>query len=120
MEAACRGAKEAGGVTVSIIPGEQFEDANSFSDIVIPSGIGFARNMTNVLSGHAVVVVGGGSGTLSELAYAWHFGKPILALAWVEGVSATFAGKMLDKRRKHAIIAVKDLQQLEHELSKLL
>ena len=67
MEAACRGAKESNGVTVGIIPQEEFSFANKFCDIVICTGIGFARDFIIATSADGIIAVGGGVGTLIEL-----------------------------------------------------
>ncbi len=70
MEAVCRGAKSKGGVTVGVLPGEDASMANSWVDIPIVTGVGYARNMAVVKSAQAVIAIGGGYGTLSEIAYA--------------------------------------------------
>ncbi len=89
MEAASRGAVQAGGTTVGILPGERAEDANEFVTIPIVTGIGQARNIVNVLSGEAVVALTGEGGTLSEIAVALKSDIPVVAVdAWgeIEGV----------------------------------
>ena len=63
MHAACHGARESGGTTVGIIPQDDSSHANEFCDIVIPSGMGLARDFLNALSADGVIVIGGGSGT---------------------------------------------------------
>jgi len=70
MEAACRGAKQAGGTTVGILAGKDRSDANPFVDIAIATGLGQARNAVIVRAADAVVAIGGGYGTLSEIALA--------------------------------------------------
>ncbi|MBN1956004.1 MAG: TIGR00725 family protein [Anaerolineae bacterium] len=80
MEAACRGAKSAGGLTVGILPGADAQEANPYVDIPISTGIGGARNTIIALSAQAVIAIGGSYGTLSEIAYALQFGKPVIAL----------------------------------------
>jgi hypothetical protein len=80
MEAVCKGAKKEGGLTIGILPTTNENDANKYVDIKIPSGIGYARNMIVVLSSHAVIAVDGSSGTLSEIAYALTFNKPVIGL----------------------------------------
>lgn len=81
MEAACRGANEAGGVTVGILPGSSDKDGNKFLSIPIVTGIGFARNSIVVQSSQALIAIGGKYGTLSELAYAAQYGIPIVGLS---------------------------------------
>ena len=80
MEAACRGAKEAGGLTIGIIPGTDPADANPYVDIPICTGIGYARNLVVVRSGRAVIAVSGAYGTLSEIAHALGDGIPVIGL----------------------------------------
>jgi len=80
MQHACRGAKSAGGTTIGILPSADKRDANPYVDIVIPTGIGLARNMIVVLSADVVVAIGGSYGTLSEIAYALQFQKRVFGL----------------------------------------
>jgi len=80
MEAACRGAKKGGGRTIGVIPTTQKSDANEFVDIPIVTGFGEARNIIIVRSADALIAVGGRYGTLSEIAFALAFGKPIVGL----------------------------------------
>jgi hypothetical protein len=70
MEAACRGAKSEGGLTIGIIPGFGKSDANPFVDIPIVTGISHARNIIVVRSSDAIIAIGGSYGTLSEIAFA--------------------------------------------------
>lgn len=86
MEAACRGAKEAGGTTVGILPGT--EEGNPYLDITIRTDLGHARNVLVVLSADAVIAIGGGHGTLSEIAIALKTGRPVYGIGtWdIEGV----------------------------------
>lgn len=78
MEAACRGAKEAGGMTVGILPGT--EGGNPYLDITIRSGLGHARNVLVVLSADAVIAIGGKYGTLSEIGIALKTGRPVYGI----------------------------------------
>lgn len=80
MEAACRGAKSAGGLTIGILPGRRREDANRWVDVAIPTGMGETRNALVVSSADAVVAVGGEHGTLSEVAFALKLGRPVVGL----------------------------------------
>jgi uncharacterized protein (TIGR00725 family) len=80
MAAAHRGAKGAGGATLAILPGEAREAANQWADHVVVTGIGHARNLAVAASGEAVIAVGGGWGTLAEIAFARRLGRPVVAL----------------------------------------
>jgi uncharacterized protein (TIGR00725 family) len=88
MEAACRGAKEAGGTTVGILPGSDRSDANPHVDVAVSTGLGEARNALVVRAADALIAIGGGYGTLSEVALALRAGKRVVGLGtWdVEGV----------------------------------
>ena len=88
MEAACRGAKEGGGITVGILPGLDRERANAFLDVAVPTGFGEARNALVVRAADALVAIGGAYGTLSEIALALKAGKRVVGLrSWeIEGV----------------------------------
>ena len=80
MEAACRGAKEAGGTTVGILPGSDPSAANPYVDIPICTGMGYARNVVVVKSAGAVIAVNGAYGTLSEIAHALGEDVPVIGL----------------------------------------
>ncbi len=80
MEAACKGAKDAGGITVGIVPGDDETNANKYVDLIIPTGLGYARNILVVKAGHAVIAIDGSFGTLSEIAYALTYDKPLIGL----------------------------------------
>ena len=80
MAAACRGAKEAGGTTVGLLPGSDRDAANPWVDVAVPTGLGEARNALVVRAADAVVAVGGEYGTLSEIAFALKAGKPVVGL----------------------------------------
>lgn len=80
MEASCRGAKEAGGTTVAILPTLDKSDANDYVDIAIPTGMGEIRNALIIRAADAVIAVGGEFGTLSEIAFALRTDKPVVGL----------------------------------------
>ena len=80
MEAACRGASDAGGMTIGILPGESRQAANPYVQIPIVTGIGYARNVAVVKSAQAVIAVGGSYGTLSEISHAIQSGIPVIGL----------------------------------------
>ncbi len=91
MEGACKGADEAGGVALAILPGSDMAEANQFATIVIPSGMGQARNALVVAAGEGAIAVGGGPGTLSEIGLALKSRKPVVSLgSWeVAGLAET-------------------------------
>lgn len=108
MEAASRGARQstayAEGSVLAIVPGYEHASANGFADVVIPTGIGHARNVVVVASADVVVAIGGGAGTLSEMAIAWQLGRPIVALSSVPGWAERLSGKQVDDRARPAIV----------------
>lgn len=89
MAAACRGAKQAGGTTIGILPGDARDDANEWVDVAIATGLGEARNVLVVRASDALVAVGGGYGTLSEIGFALKTGRPVVGVGtWpVDGVA---------------------------------
>ena len=111
MEAACHGAKDAGGLTVGIIPQSDPSFANQYCDIVIPSGMGLARDFLNALSGDGVIIIGGGSGTLSETCAAYMHKKPIVAIKNSGGIAEKYADQYLDHRKSVLIIGVSSPQE---------
>jgi uncharacterized protein (TIGR00725 family) len=80
MAAACKGARSAGGKTVGIVPGNTRDEANSYVDIPIVTGIGEARNVIVVNTAQAVIAIGGKFGTLAEIAYALRSKIPVVGL----------------------------------------
>jgi hypothetical protein len=106
MHAACHGAKDGGGLTVGIIPQNDSSFANEYCDIVIPTGIGLARDFLNALAGDGVIIVGGGSGTLSETCAAYMYKKPIAAIKNSGGIADRFADQYLDHRKNVMIVGV--------------
>ena len=80
MEAACRGAKSQGGVTIGVLPGLDRSQGNAWLDFSICTGTGHARNLAVAASGDAVIAVGGGFGTLSEMGHARKCDRIVIAL----------------------------------------
>ena len=81
MEAACKGASLEGGVTIGILPGGNRQAANPFVQIPIVTNLGEARNVVIVKSAEAVIAIGGGYGTLSEIGHALRNGLPVVGLS---------------------------------------
>ena len=80
MEAACKGAKSAGGSTIGILPGLSKNEANQWIDFPISTGLGDARNIVVVRTGFAVIAIGGAYGTLSEIGHALGDNIPVIGL----------------------------------------
>lgn len=108
MESACMGAKENNGVTVGIIPQEEFSFANEFCDIVICTGIGFARDFIVATSCDGIIAIGGGVGTLIELSVGYMIKKTMVAVSGSGGIAEMYGGKYLDERNSVPIIVAKD------------
>jgi len=90
MEAACKGCLEAGGLPIGLLPDEEWTAANNYVAIPIPTGIGPARNAIIARGCQILIAIGGGHGTLSEIALALHFNRPVLTLCdapTVDGVT---------------------------------
>jgi hypothetical protein len=80
MEAACKGASEAGGRSIGILPGADRSAANPFLTVAIATGMGNARNALVVLNGDGAIAIDGATGTLSEIGHALDFGRPVAGL----------------------------------------
>ncbi len=80
MEAACKGASTEGGLTIGILPGGSRQAANQYVQIPVVTNLGEARNVIVVKSAEAVIAIGGGYGTLSELGHALRNGIPVIGL----------------------------------------
>lgn len=104
MEAVFHGAKSSekssDNDTIGIIPSFDDQDANSYTDIAIPTGLDLYRNGI-VANSHAVIAIGGGSGTLSEIAHAWALYRLVIGYKHVDGWSAKLANTVLDQRKRY-------------------
>jgi uncharacterized protein (TIGR00725 family) len=100
MEAASEGAQSAGGITVGILPQDNKEGANQYVDVPLATGLGVGRNVIIARTADAAIAIGGGYGTLSEIAFALQMGKPVIGIrSWdVKGViPAASAGDAVEK-----------------------
>jgi uncharacterized protein (TIGR00725 family) len=104
MEAAGKGARDAGGMCLGIIPSADSVEANRYCDFVIATGLGKSRNFLVAYSGDAMVIVGGGAGTLIEVAAAYQAAKPVAAVGGTGGVADEWGGEYLDERRTRKIL----------------
>ncbi len=115
MEAACEGfvgvAPTARGLAIGILPGDDRRSANPFVEVPIVTAMGFARNAIIAQTADALVAVGGCSGTLSEIAFAWQANRPLVALANSAGWAEKLAGQSIDDRRSDVIFPARDAEQ---------
>lgn len=124
MEGAAKGCKEAGGLVVGILPqiNEGLSEANPFLDVVIPTNMGWTRNSLVAMASDGIIVIGGKSGTLSEISFGWMYDKPIISLdneiisedSW----GRKLANSQLDDRRTDKIIGIADPETAIKELLK--
>jgi uncharacterized protein (TIGR00725 family) len=120
MTASARGAKDAGGLTVGIIPQADASEANEFCDIVIPTGMGLTRDFLNALSADGVIIVGGGSGTLSETCAAYMNKKPMVAIRNLNGTVMQYIDGYLDHRQNVKIMGANTAQEAVKTILKLI
>lgn len=103
MQSVCKGFKAGGGLTIGIIPGYDKNEANPYVDIVIPTGLGLARNVLVVKSADIVIALPGEAGTLSEIAFCLQFGIPVISLnSWdIPGtIKVKTASQLVNKVKK--------------------
>jgi len=120
MTAASHGAHDANGLTIGIIPQNNATMANPFCDIVIPTGMGLARDFLNALSADGVIIVGGGSGTLSETTAAYMYSKPIVAIRNMGSSIDPYIDRFLDHRENVKIIGVDTPQEAVDKILELI
>lgn len=103
MEAASKGAQQAGGLTIGFLPGMDKAGANPFVDIIFPTGLGRARNLLTARSCDVLIMVGGSTGTLNELTIAYAEARPVVILegsgGWADRIRGVLhKGCYLDER----------------------
>ena len=106
MEAAARGAAEAGGTVVGLIPGYDSGRANRHLSVVIPTGMGHARNVLVAAAGDAVIALPGEHGTLAEIALARAIGRPVVVLRGWRMVPGVVHARTADEAVRRALILV--------------
>lgn len=119
MEAACRGAKAKGGLTVGILPESGKEYANEYVDIALPTGLGYARNALVGGTPDVVIAVGGVIGTLAEIGMALSYGKPVVVVEGLDGVGEKIPEEYQKKDRTLRIHKAKKENAVEKALSLL-
>jgi len=120
MKAASHGAHDANGLTVGIIPQDDATMANEFCDIVIPTGMGLTRDFLNALTADGVIIVGGGSGTLSEVCAAYMYKKPMVAIRNIGGSVEPYIDGFIDHRENIKIIGVDTPQDAVKKILELI
>jgi len=120
MNAASHGAHDANGLTVGIIPQDDATKANDFCDIVIPTGMGLTRDFLNALTADGVIIVGGGSGTLSEVCAAYMYKKPMVAIKNLGGSVEPYIDGFLDHRENIKIIGANTPQDAVKKILELI
>jgi uncharacterized protein (TIGR00725 family) len=109
----------AGGLVVSIIPSGEMPDADWPATVVIPCGMGDARNLLMALAGDACIVIGGRAGTISEVCLAWLHRRPLLPLTGCGGWSDTLPANPPDERQNSLVLAWSSIHELETQLRSL-
>jgi hypothetical protein len=109
-------AVQCGGLVVSVIPPDQMPSADWPASVVIPCGMGDARNLLMALAGDACLVIGGRAGTISEVCLAWLHKRPLLPLVGCGGWSDRLPSNPPDERQNSPILPWRSVQELEAQL----
>ena len=120
MNACSHGAKDGDGITLGILPQDDPKFANDYCDIVIPSGMGFTRDFLNALSADGVIIVGGGSGTLSEVCAAYMSKKPMVAIRGIESSITPYIDGYVDHRKNVKIIGADTAKEAVEKILELI
>ena len=109
----------AGGLVLSIVPPEQMPPADWPATVVVPCGMGDARNLLMALSGDACIIIGGRAGTISEVCLAWLHKRPLLPLVGCGGWSESLRSNPPDERKNSPILPWSSIDELESRLRQL-
>ena len=118
-QVAAESAVQAGGLVLSIIPADQMPPADWPATVVIPCGMGDARNLLMALAGDACIVIGGRAGTISEVCLAWLHKRPLLPLVGCGGWSDSLPSNPPDERRNSQILPWSSIEELAGQLATL-
>jgi len=110
-DSAAKGTKSENGFTIGILPESDNSKTGKYIDVPILTGMGFARNQIISYTCDAMIAIGGGVGTYCEMAYAYAFSKPIVAIEKLSGKSAELIGKYMDEKNKVKVLKAKDARQ---------
>lgn len=111
MDFVARGAHRENGMTIGIIPEDDLSKTSKYVDVPIITGIGFARNQIIALSCDAMIVIGGGVGSLTEAAYAYRFSKPVIVIKELESIVEPYIGKYMDDKKTVKILGAKSAKE---------
>lgn len=112
MESACQGAKDAKGITVGVVAGNNRGTCNKFVDVEVVSGaVNCSEESLIVSMSDALIIIGGGAGTLQEITTAYRNNKPMVAITCVDGWGKKLANTYLDDRKKIKILSAQTPQQ---------
>ncbi|MEO0382636.1 MAG: TIGR00725 family protein [Pseudomonadota bacterium] len=106
MEASAKGAAEAGGLTIGLLPGHSWREANAYIQLPLATGLSEARNMIIAKSCQVLIAIGGSYGTLSEIAYGLHFSKAVIVLDDAYGIEGVMAATDADDAMKLTALAL--------------
>jgi len=120
MEAVAKGAKSEGGITIGIIPEDNLSKTSKHVDIPILTGIGLARNQIISLSCDVMIVVGGGVGSLVEVAYAYRFSKPIIVIKNLGSMVEQYIGDYMDEKKTVKVIGANNAKEAVETAFKLI
>lgn len=113
----------AGGLVVSILPSDEMPSSDWPAQVMIPCGMGDARNLLMTLAGDACIVIGGGAGTISEVCLAWLHKRPLLPLTGCGGWSDTLASNPPEERQSSVILPWESVEAsdtwIDNELSQI-
>ena len=119
MEAVCKGAFNANGITIGVLPSDTHKDANNYCSVVIPTGMGHTRNSIIAQSADIVIAIGGQAGTMTELGFAWIYNKPVICVREFGGWSSKLSNQNIDTRRNEPIIGVDSMEELKKQILKI-
>lgn len=120
MEAAMKGAKKYGGLTLAVLPWEDHYHVNEYADVVVATGIGWSRDAINLNSCDGALVVGGGAGTLNEVTYAYLAAKPTVCITPSGGMAKQISDSYFDVRKTVKIHGAKNAEEAVEKLLKLI
>ncbi len=106
------------GSIICILPGSHKSSANKFCDIAIPTGFGINRNTVIINTADILIAIGGGAGTMSEISFAWQFGKEVLCVTNFGGWAEELADVEIDSRNGSTLIPVSDIDSIMEIIQK--